>query len=316
MATSVFISSTSRDLGEYRAAVREALLQAGYHPIDMADFMARAEGARAACLDEVAEADLFVGIYAWRYGFIPKGRKTSITQQEFEEAQKLGKPCFCFVLDEKYEWPVEYREEGKGAELLGKFKAKIDAKLVRTTFTTPDSLAKKVLSSLARWEKEQHKLTLEVATELLAGVSSVEQAQQMLTDVLEERGIEYEIDKYGGYNIPFGTTTLTVQAVMDDQLGLMMDFRADLAIDVDLENTTAEVALNLLAYNWTAPMGAFAIQADNGIVWYSYRLPAALLNPEAMFMCMSYVATIADNLDEQVAEMFPTRPKRRSRRES
>ncbi len=313
MATSVFISSTSRDLAEHRTAVRESLLQAGYHPIDMADFMARAEGARDACLDEVAEADLFVGIYAWRYGFIPKGRKTSITQQEFDEARRLGKPCFCFVLDEKYEWPAEYKEEGKGAELLAKFKAKIDAELVRTTFTTPDSLARKVLGSLARWEKEQHKLTLQVATELLAGISTIEQAQQMITDVFEEREIAYEVDKYGGYTTTFGTTTLTVQPVMDDRMGLIVDFRADLALDVDLKKTPAEVALNLLAYNWTSPMGAFAIQIDNGTIWYSYRIPAALLNPEATFTCMSYVATIADNLDEDVSEMFPTRPKRRTR---
>ena len=47
MSTSVFISSTSRDLLEHRAAVVKALLQAGYHPIDMADFMARPEGATA-----------------------------------------------------------------------------------------------------------------------------------------------------------------------------------------------------------------------------------------------------------------------------
>ncbi len=313
MVTSIFISSTSQDLREHRAAVREALLHAGYHPIDMADFMARAEGATDACLNEVAEADLFVGIYGWRYGFIPKGSKISITQQEFEEAKRLDKPCFCFMVDENYTWPDEYKEGGKGAELLARFKAKIDSQLVRTTFTTPDSLAKKVLSSLTRWEKEQHKLTLQIATELLSGISTMEQAQQLITDVFEERGIEYEIDKYGGYNTTFGTTTLTVQAIMDDQLGLMIDFRADLALDVDLEKTPAEVALNLLAYNWTSPMGAFAIQADNGIVWYSYKLPAALLNPEAAFMCMSYVATIADSLDEQVAEMFPTRPRRRSR---
>ena len=64
--TSVFISSTSSDLKEHRTAVRESLLQAGYHPVDMADFMARAEGATSACLNEVAESDLFVGIYAWR----------------------------------------------------------------------------------------------------------------------------------------------------------------------------------------------------------------------------------------------------------
>jgi hypothetical protein len=51
MVTSVFISSTSRDLGEHRTAVRDSMLQAGYHPNDMADFIARAEGARTACLN-------------------------------------------------------------------------------------------------------------------------------------------------------------------------------------------------------------------------------------------------------------------------
>jgi hypothetical protein len=89
-------------LKEHRAAVRESLLQAGYHPVDMADFMARAEGATSACLNEVAESDLFVGIYAWRYGFIPPGSEISITGQEFEEAQRLEKPCFCFVVEEDY----------------------------------------------------------------------------------------------------------------------------------------------------------------------------------------------------------------------
>ena len=153
--TSVFISSTSADLREHRAAVRESLLHAGYHPIDMADFMARAEGATTACLNEVAESDLFVGIYAWRYGFMPPDSKISITEQEFEEARLLEKPCFCFMVEEGYDWPVQFKEEGKGAELLKKFKARLDATLVRTTFTTPDSLARKVLSSLARWDDRQ-----------------------------------------------------------------------------------------------------------------------------------------------------------------
>ena len=154
MSTSVFISSTSRDLLEHRAAVVKALLQAGYHPIDMADFMARPEGATAACLKEVAESDLFAGIYAWRYGYIPADSEVSITEQEFLEAQRLGKPRFCFMVDEAYDWPAEYKEGGLSARLLREFKARIDAELVRTTFTTPADLATKVLASLQRWERD------------------------------------------------------------------------------------------------------------------------------------------------------------------
>ena len=81
MSTTVFISSTARDLLAHRAAVSRALLNAGFHPIDMANFMARPEGAASACLKEVADSDLFVGIYAWRYGFVPPSAAVSITEQ-------------------------------------------------------------------------------------------------------------------------------------------------------------------------------------------------------------------------------------------
>jgi formylglycine-generating enzyme required for sulfatase activity len=154
MSTTVFISSTARDLLAHRAAVARALLNAGFHPIDMANFMARPEGAASACLKEVADSDLFVGIYAWRYGFVPPGTVASITEQEFDEARRLGKPCFCFIVDEGCDWPAEFREQGDGAQRLGEFKARIDATLVRTTFTTPEDLAVKVLASLERWERQ------------------------------------------------------------------------------------------------------------------------------------------------------------------
>jgi hypothetical protein len=154
MSTSVFISSTSRDLVDHRAAVAQALLYAGFHPIDMAHFMARPQGATMACLKEVAEADLFVGIYAWRYGYIPAEAEVSITEQEFLEAERLKKPCFIFMVEESYAWPEQFKEDGLAGRRLQEFKARLDAKLVRTTFTTPENLAGKVLASLTRWQRD------------------------------------------------------------------------------------------------------------------------------------------------------------------
>lgn len=312
MATmSVFMSSTSRDLKEHRAAVREALLDAGYHPVDMADFGARTEGARTACLDEVGEADLFLGIYAWRYGFVPEGTPTSITEQEFDEARRLGKPCFCFVVDETHEWPAELREEGAGAELIKAFKARIDAELVRTTFTTPDNLSRQVLSSLNRWEKNQHKLTLDAATALLSGPSSIDDAKQMVADVLAQNEVAYEYDEQSGcFSVEYGTTVLTVEVFTHDRLGLMMDFRAGLAQEVDVEAMPAEVAANLLSLSWNVPLGAVALDANSATVWYRYSLPGSMLSPETVFACMTYVVTTADDLDEEITEALPTRPRR------
>ncbi len=130
---------------------------------------------------------------AWRYGFMPEESPISITGQEFEEARRLGKPCFCFVVDETFEWPTEYKEEGQGAEQLNAFKARIDAELVRTTFTNPDHLSRQVLSSLNRWEKGQHRLTLDAATALLSGPESIDDAKQMVADVLTQNEIEYTL---------------------------------------------------------------------------------------------------------------------------
>jgi hypothetical protein len=152
MSWTVFISSTYADLKEHRAAAVRALRDAGFHPVDMIHFMARPEGATEACLAEVAAADLFVGVYAHRYGHIPENGEISITEREFEEARRLGKPCFCFVVDEAHPWSESERETGEKAEKLDAFKARIDRTVVRSAFTTSADLAVKVLASLKRWE--------------------------------------------------------------------------------------------------------------------------------------------------------------------
>ena len=58
----------------------------------------------------MASADLFVGIYARRYGHVPKHSQTSVTEAEFWYAAKLRKPIFCFVVDGRHPWPSELVE--------------------------------------------------------------------------------------------------------------------------------------------------------------------------------------------------------------
>jgi hypothetical protein len=170
----VFISSTRQDLAGHRAAVAKALLQSDFHPIGMEDFMARAVEPLEASLKDVAEADLFVGIYAWRYGFIPEGHTVSITEEELHEARRRKKPCFCFVVDEAFDWPAELREPGDGARKLAELKAWIDKNLTRTTFTTPEDLAARVIASLHR-ETSRVPLTAE-RRKLLKLLENVRQA--------------------------------------------------------------------------------------------------------------------------------------------
>lgn len=155
MSRTVFISSTSLDLKDHRQAATQACLSSGYHPLRMEDFGARPADPLTACLEDIQKADIFIGLYAWRYGFIPQGTTVSITEMEFDHAQKLGKPCLCFWVDETYEWPPEHIEGGIGSQKLRHFKAKLHDSLIRATFTSPADLQAKVAASLARLAQEQ-----------------------------------------------------------------------------------------------------------------------------------------------------------------
>ena len=138
----VFLSSTYNDLIEHRKAAHDALEQLGLHVIWMEAFGARPEESTKACLKEVEESNLFVGIYAHRYGYIPDGKDISITEQEFDHAQKLGKPVFGFIVNEDHAWSPKFIEHDKKTN-LNTFLGKVKKQPVEF-FTTPDNLANNI----------------------------------------------------------------------------------------------------------------------------------------------------------------------------
>src|SRR5262249_4741738 len=80
------ISSTALDLPAHRAAVCEACLTVGVFPIGMEQLPARDASGVAVALGVVNRADIYLGIYAWRYGWVPEGQLISITEMEFDRA--------------------------------------------------------------------------------------------------------------------------------------------------------------------------------------------------------------------------------------
>lgn len=147
----VFISSTYQDLVDYRSKTAEAVERLGQQRIRMEVFGARPERATEVCRDEIEESDIFLGIYAHRYGHIPTGDDLSITEMEYHYAVERKKPVFCFVVDEDHPWPPAFIEGEPGQAKLKALKDKISARLVRDTFTTPEDLASKVATSLGRY---------------------------------------------------------------------------------------------------------------------------------------------------------------------
>ena len=79
--------------------------------IAMEDYVATDQRPLAKCLADVAACDVYVGIFAGRYGYIPpkdNPEKLSITEREFREAVKTSKHCLMFLLHPKASWPYQY----------------------------------------------------------------------------------------------------------------------------------------------------------------------------------------------------------------
>jgi formylglycine-generating enzyme required for sulfatase activity len=173
----VFISSTSEDLKEYRAAARDAALSAGFRPVMMEYFAASGGQPLRECLDRVSPCDPLVVIVAHRYGWVPRdqhdGDAKSITWLECEQAVRQGKEVLVFLLHKDARWPAESREshrttaaieEGTDTpELIAEvkrnlaqlkdFKQWLDERTTRATFTNPDDLRANVVSALLHWRR-------------------------------------------------------------------------------------------------------------------------------------------------------------------
>jgi hypothetical protein len=122
----------------------------------MESFGSRTDEALQVCKGEIDECELFIGIYAWRYGFQPNKTGVSITEAEFDYARNQGKRCLCYVIDENHPWPPMLIDspESESGRRLKDFKEKV-GRLVRSKFTTPDNLARQISADLAREMSQQ-----------------------------------------------------------------------------------------------------------------------------------------------------------------
>jgi formylglycine-generating enzyme required for sulfatase activity len=157
--TTIYLSSTYEDLKDHRQVVFDALRQSGYRVIAMEDYVARDERPVDACLKDVDQADLYVGLFAFRYGYVPPKEHgnpegLSITELEFRRAEQAGKPTLIFLLDEKAPWPPVYLDSQTGENERGaKIKALRDhlgQEKMGSFFNAPHELASKVQSAVSQ----------------------------------------------------------------------------------------------------------------------------------------------------------------------
>ena len=147
-----FVSSTYVDLKDHRAHVIRALRKAGFFVDPMEDWTASADEPKEFSRQRMEGCHLCILLIARRRGHVPSGDTSSITQQEYEEAKRLGIDILPYVLDDSVSegdwrpWEEKERVDAWRAEVfehhgVGSFKK------------TPKSL--NIAAALTRWVTEQ-----------------------------------------------------------------------------------------------------------------------------------------------------------------
>lgn len=143
------VSSTTLDLPDHRAKVRNACLAADFFPAMMENLPAKDEDAIAASMDLVDKADVYIGIYGHRYGHIPKGHNISITEIEFNRALAANKTILPFLMSDKHVLTRDMLETGEAATgKLVAFKERVCGARIRGHFDNADVLERLVEGAL------------------------------------------------------------------------------------------------------------------------------------------------------------------------
>jgi hypothetical protein len=124
----VFVSSTSKDLEDYRAVSRHVILDMQWRPMMMEHFTAQPGNTVASCCQMVGECDVLLVIVAWRQGWVPSieqggNGEDSITAFEIRYARERHIPVLVLFAGpawpgylweddaEKRNWIKHFREE-------------------------------------------------------------------------------------------------------------------------------------------------------------------------------------------------------------
>ena len=148
---SIYVSSTYADLRDYRLAVIGTLRRMHHQVVCMEDYGAADQRPLHKCLRDVEVCDLYVGLFAWRYGFVPThdnphGR--SITELEYRHARALGKACLIFLLDNQQPWPPDFMDSGPDRERLLALRAELSNRYLVGFFRSESDLATHVATAV------------------------------------------------------------------------------------------------------------------------------------------------------------------------
>ena len=192
----VYISSTASDLGEYRDSARDAVLQMGMHPIMMEDFASGSKSPVERSYEELLKADIYVGILAYRYGYIPEGYEISMIEIEYEWARERGIPCLMFLASQ--DWQPGLRgmpTDSSEYEKIERFKQRILTGHVVSFFRSVDDFRAKLVVALSKLLTDQSVHVLGDVENQVVSTIGEEIIEQAIVRALELYDAKRQLDK-------------------------------------------------------------------------------------------------------------------------
>ncbi len=153
----IYLSATYSDLKPSRDAVYRILRMLRHDVVSMEDYVATDTYPLHKCLADVADCQVYVGLFGWRYGYVPdkdNATRLSITELEYRKAGEAGLPRLVFLADPAAVWPDEFKDahtgEGEAGQRIAALRAELGNETLVSFFRTPDHLSGLVSVAVTR----------------------------------------------------------------------------------------------------------------------------------------------------------------------
>ena len=137
----VMVSSTAIDLPRHRKGVLDACYRLDMFPKMMEHLPAGGADAVSESHRLLDESDIYIGVFGFRYGYVPPGYDVSITELEYEWAlAREGMPKLIFLMAEDHPVTVQDVDQGEFAAKAKQLRERLQRKHVTEFFHSPDDL--------------------------------------------------------------------------------------------------------------------------------------------------------------------------------
>jgi hypothetical protein len=100
------------------------------------------------CRADASSSDLYVGLFARRYGFVPPGEEVAITEIEYRSAIAAGTRAAIFLLDYDAVWPEQWTDratgDGEGGRRIEELRLELAQRHEVELFAKAEGLADRV----------------------------------------------------------------------------------------------------------------------------------------------------------------------------